>query len=123
MLLPVKCKIMIPTDIKKLDPQTLQIEWDDGHLSRYPLAFLRRRCPCASCAEARQAAKPANPLRILQTHEVLPANLDLKQAQVVGRYALNFQWNDGHAEGIYTFRFLREICQCEACLKPQERSA
>lgn len=109
---------MIPLDIKKPDSRTLQIEWDDGHLSQFSLAFLRRQCPCASCSEARHApAKAATPLRILQTHEVLPANLDIKQAQVVGRYALNFQWNDGHAEGIYTFSFLREICQCEACVK------
>jgi DUF971 family protein len=42
--------------------------------------------------------------------------LDIKQAQVVGRYALNFQWSDGHAEGIYTFDFLRQLCQCESCV-------
>jgi DUF971 family protein len=43
--------------------------------------------------------------------------LDIKQAEVVGRYALNFQWSDGHGEGIYTFDFLRGICQCESCAK------
>ncbi|MGH7452251.1 MAG: gamma-butyrobetaine hydroxylase-like domain-containing protein [bacterium] len=109
---------MIPVDIKKIDPRTLQIEWDDGHLSRYPFEFLRRQCPCASCSEARRApAKPANPLRVLQAHEIIGGNLDIKQAEVVGRYALSFQWSDGHGEGIYTFDFLRDICQCENCVQ------
>jgi DUF971 family protein len=109
---------MIPVDMKKSDARTLQIEWDDGHISRYPLEFLRRECPCASCGEARRApAKPANPLRVLQPHEMIQSNLDIRQAEVVGRYAIQFQWNDGHAEGIFTFDFLRGICQCESCAK------
>ena len=110
---------MTPVDIKKADARTLQIEWDDGHVSRYPLEFLRRECPCASCAEARRApAKPAaNPLRVLQPHEIVSSNVALRQAEVVGRYALQFHWSDGHAEGIYTFDFLRELCQCEGCRK------
>jgi DUF971 family protein len=109
---------MIPLDIKKIDARTLQIEWDDGHVSRYPLEFLRRECPCASCSEARRApAKPANPLRVLQAHEIVDHNVDIRQAEVVGRYAIQFHWTDGHAEGIYTFDFLRSLCQCEVCSK------
>lgn len=33
----------------------------------------------------------------------------------VGRYALRFQWSDGHATGIYTFEYLRELCPCPSC--------
>jgi len=108
---------MTPVDIKKNDARTLQIEWDDGHISLYPLEFLRRECPCASCSEARRAsAKPAaNPLRVLQAHEIVQSNVSIRQAEVVGRYAIQFHWNDGHAEGIYTFDFLRELCPCEKC--------
>lgn len=107
---------MIPLNIKKSAARTLQIEWDDGHTSRYALEFLRRECPCASCSEARRApAKPANPLRVLQAHENVGNDVDIRQAEVVGRYAIQFQWCDGHAEGIYTFDFLRELCQCEEC--------
>ncbi|MDZ7312165.1 MAG: DUF971 domain-containing protein [candidate division KSB1 bacterium] len=115
---------MLPVDLKKPDPHTLQIEWDDGHISRYPLEFLRRQCPCASCSEARRAPAPAqlgSPFRVLQPHEMIPADLNLRQAEVVGRYALNFHWSDGHHEGIYTFDFLRAICQCEACVKRRDK--
>lgn len=105
---------MVPTNIRKKDASTLQIEWDDGHVSLYGLDELRRKCPCASCREARSGAA-MNPLRILQAHEVISQNLDVKQAEVVGRYAVSFLWNDGHSTGIYTFELLRELCQCDAC--------
>jgi len=105
---------MVPTNVTKKDSAALQIEWDDGHASIYELKFLRRSCPCATCREARNAP-PANPLRILSPSEVIASNLDVTQAEVVGRYAISFQWNDGHNTGIYSFDFLRELCQCEAC--------
>jgi DUF971 family protein len=33
----------------------------------------------------------------------------------VGDYALQLTWGDGHATGIYTFVFLRELCACALC--------
>jgi len=105
---------MLPTNIKKHDATTLQIDWDDGHVSLYGLQYLRRQCPCASCREAR-VAKPANPLRILSAGEVIADDLDVKQAEVVGRYAISFLWSDGHSTGIYSFDYLRQLCQCEVC--------
>lgn len=107
---------MIPVNLEKADRQTLKIVWENGETTYYPLEFLRRKCPCASCHEARQAKPtPANPFRILQPQEVISTELDIKQAEVVGRYALNFNWSDGHAEGIYTFGFLRELAEEEPC--------
>jgi DUF971 family protein len=107
-------KGMLPTNITKKDPATLQIDWDDGHVSFYGLKDLRRSCPCATCREARHAP-PANPLRILSPNEVIADSLDVTQAEVVGRYAISFSWNDGHNTGIYSFDFLRQLCQCETC--------
>src|SRR5690625_7448290 len=31
------------------DPQTLTLDWSDGHRTVYPLDGLRRACPCATC--------------------------------------------------------------------------
>jgi DUF971 family protein len=36
-------------------------------------------------------------------------------AEPVGKYALKFKWNDGHELGIYSWKWLREICPCEEC--------
>ena len=34
---------------------------------------------------------------------------------LVGAYGLRVEWSDGHGTGIYTFRWLRDRCPCEAC--------
>jgi len=42
--------------------------------------------------------------------EAISEELEIKEMSIVGRYALNFRWNDGHETGIYSFRYLRELC-------------
>ena len=36
-------------------------------------------------------------------------------AEGVGKYAIKFSWNDSHDLGIYSWKLLRELCQCEEC--------
>jgi len=93
--------------------RTLEIEWDDGHLSIYPLKLLRSECPCASCRTIREEGRN-NPFRVIGPNE-RPPNFDLEDVEPVGRYGMRIHWGDGHAAGIYTFDYLREICPCEAC--------
>jgi len=50
--------------------------------------------------------------------ESISENIEIKDLSVVGRYALNFRWSDGHETGIYSFRYLRELCE----LQPQTGS-
>ena len=38
-------------------------------------------------------------------------------AEGVGKYAIKFSWNDNHDLGIYSWKFLREVCPCEDCKK------
>ena len=40
-------------------------------------------------------------------------SIEIKDLSIVGRYALNFRWSDGHQTGIYSFRLLRELCEQE----------
>lgn len=113
---------MIPIDISKADKQTLRIKWESGEESFFPMIFLRRNCPCATCREA-HAKQPeaANPFKILKPGEVLKTEVAINEAQVVGRYALSFVWNDGHREGIYTFDFLRELAEADECREAREK--
>jgi DUF971 family protein len=41
--------------------------------------------------------------------EAVSEELAITDISVVGRYALNFRWSDGHETGIYSFRYLREF--------------
>jgi DUF971 family protein len=90
------------------DGTRLRIRWDDGHVSEYEPRYLRLRCPCAGCVEEMTGRAILDPRSV--PGDVYPFDI-----QYVGRYALRFEWSDGHATGIYPFDLLRGVCPCEAC--------
>ena len=98
----------------------MDIEWNDGHKSHYTFQWLRDACPCATCEEERKnthrrAGEPPKPAAtLLPMYKERPRPKDV---QAVGRYALNFRWNDAHDSGIYSWDYLREMCQCDECRK------
>ena len=95
-----------PRDLNvQLREQRLIVEWKDGARHEFPLARLRRVCPCATCRTEREQEQ-SNPLRVLKAD---PAKLKAVHAALVGRYAIRFEWSDGHSSGIYDFRFLRSL--------------
>ncbi len=75
------------------------IEWSDGSQATYNAPALRRSCPCAGCINEWTGEK------ILSDDDV-PDDLAFKQIAIVGRYALNFQFTDGHDSGIFSFDLL-----------------
>jgi DUF971 family protein len=96
----------------------LEIDWRDGHKSSWNFAWLREACPCATCVDQRtqEGRKPgqpkAKPAAVLPMYAP-PAKP--KSAQAVGRYAIQFNWLDGHSGGIYSWEYLRRVCQCSEC--------
>ena len=96
----------------------LEIDWADGHRSAWSFAWLREACPCATCNDERtqQGRKPGQPktrpaaVLPMYTPPPKPAS-----AHAVGRYALQFNWLDGHTAGIYSWEYLRRVCQCREC--------
>lgn len=103
----------------------LEIDWSDGHRSAWSFAWLRNACPCATCIEERkqQGRKAGEPkpkpaeLLPMYTPPAKPAS-----AQPVGRYALQFNWLDGHSGGIYSWEYLRRHCQCQECTFAREET-
>jgi DUF971 family protein len=93
-----------PREIKQEDDCNLRITWGDGRECRFNAAALRRACPCAQCVNEWTGERMLKPNTIAD-------ELEIKDLSVVGRYALNFQWSDGHQTGIYSFRYLRELCE------------
>lgn len=96
----------------------LEIDWRDGHKSVWSFAWLREACPCATCVDQRthEGRKPGQPkpkpttMLPMYTPPAKP-----KSAQAVGRYAIQFNWLDGHSGGIYSWEYLRRVCQCGEC--------
>jgi DUF971 family protein len=109
--------------VKKTEGTGVEIDWKDGHQSAWNFAWLRNACPCATCHEDREKtgrlpgiAKPKEQT-LLKMYEPPVRPLEVTS---VGKYALKFKWNDGHESGIYSWDYLRRVCQCERCVKQQE---
>jgi DUF971 family protein len=95
-----------------MTPDLVELGWDDGHSGPVSLRVLRDRCPCATCSgETVLLASYVPPPADTST----AGRYDLKGANPVGNYALQFRWGDGHGEGIYTWQGLRDLCECPAC--------
>ncbi|MHB8586844.1 MAG: P-loop NTPase [Thermoplasmatota archaeon] len=98
-----------PTEAKPLSRTEFSIGWSDGHASRYVMRELRGECPCALCVDENTGRRKV-------TSADVPADVRILSAEPVGRYALRFIWSDGHTTGIYSFRRLLELCECDRCV-------
>jgi DUF971 family protein len=87
----------------------LEIDWSDDAICRYPLSALREACPCVECRGGHQYMgreyDPENLLVLMPKRSYAVLSLDL-----VGNYALQPTWDDGHHTGIYTWEYLRRLC-------------
>jgi len=65
--------------------------------------------------EREKKVKPgAAPVAVLPMYK---PRVTAKTASPVGNYAIQIQFSDSHATGIFSFGHLREICPCEACAR------
>lgn len=109
---PKKVRVLIT------EGKGLEVEWADGHSSAWSFAWLRNACPCATCVDerAQQGRKAGQPKA--KPKDVLPMYAPPakpQSAHAVGRYAIQFNWLDGHSAGIYSFEYLRRHCLCAEC--------
>ncbi len=94
-------------------PGEILVQWDDGHSSRYSLAYLREECPCAGCKGEVLFGKVYRPptLSVFK-----PGMNELTQLKPTGGYGVMASWGDGHDTGIYSWEYLRMICPCAECV-------
>jgi DUF971 family protein len=84
------------------------MKWDDGTESFIRLEDLRRACPCAGC---KGEVDVMGQLHRGPEQQLAPAAFQLRKLQMVGGYGVQPVWVDGHATGIYTFKYLRELAK------------
>lgn len=96
---------MQPVDVQQIGNE-LAVKWDDGTESFIPLETLRRCCPCASCQGETDILGNVykTPARALA-----PTAFQLARLAIVGGYAIQPIWADGHATGIYSFAYLKRV--------------
>lgn len=99
--------------VDKTGGSGMRIEWRDGHVSAWPFAWLRHACPCATCHEAREAEDRSPGIPRAKAPSLLPmyeAPPRPAEVEPVGKYALRFTWTDGHNAGLYSWDYLRNVC-------------
>ena len=85
--------------------EELAIRWSDGAESYLPIERFRRACPCATCGGEPDVLGNISRPDVSYT----PASFELAGWQVVGGYALQPRWGDGHSTGLYSFQYLRRL--------------
>ncbi len=95
---------LTPTSIQPIGSE-LAIAWSDGAESYLPLEALRRACPCAACGGEPDVLGHVVRPQVAYT----PPSFILSGVAVVGGYALQPAWADGHGTGLYTFPYLRRL--------------
>ncbi len=94
---------MYPIQIKISPSNNLFIKWNDDSESSISLLNMRKFCPCATCASERE----------YQSNSYIPIfsgnQLEIKNIQPVGNYAISVHWKDGHNTGIFEYPFLKTL--------------
>jgi len=96
---------MQPLKIKLLENNFLWIKWVDKSESKISLKRLREMCPCATCLSEREKQSESY-IPILVGSQLTVSNIEM-----VGSYAIQIKWEDGHSTGIYEFPFLKNLAR------------
>ena len=96
---------MHPQDIQQIGDE-LAIKWDDGTETFVRLEVLRRHCPCAGCkgevdVMGNLYKNPDKPLT--------PSAFQVRKFSMVGGYAIQPTWGDGHSSGLFSFDYIKSV--------------
>jgi DUF971 family protein len=83
----------------------LALAFAGGKECYLPLAALRRACPCAQC----QGEPDALGRVVRPGVSYGPGAFELRGWEMVGGYAIQPRWADGHNTGIYSFSYLEQL--------------
>ena len=97
----------VPKKIKlNKESQSLLIEWDNGKVHNFPLAFLRDESPDAqnkgeTILWRHVSPPPKEPDK--------PGKYEIASIEQVGSYAISIKWKDGYDYGIYSWDLLLKM--------------
>ncbi len=87
--------------------EELALAFADGTECYLPLAVLRRACPCAQCQ-----GEPDALGRVIKPGVSYGLGaFELRGWDIVGGYAIQPRWADGHNTGIYGFSYLEKLAR------------
>lgn len=97
-----------PVDVRGEGEPEIRMAWSDGHESVHGARRLRGSCMCAGCVREGTGERVVGPDDVAE-------DVTARRFEHVGNYAIRIWWSDGHNTGLYPYRRLRELCECDAC--------
>ncbi|MDP9291864.1 MAG: DUF971 domain-containing protein [Verrucomicrobiota bacterium] len=94
---------LAPANIQIIGDE-VAIKWTDDVETFLALDSLRRACPCATCS-----GEPDVLGRVARPGVAKAASSKIRSYEIVGGYAFQPTWEDGHNTGLYTFALLRRL--------------
>ncbi len=97
-----------PLAVQKIEiiGNQLALLWSDGREDYFPHHFLRMYSPSAENPEKLGEIGASS---FLKTTVRKYADVSLVGWQIIGGYAIQLYFNDGHHTGIYSFEYLRQL--------------
>lgn len=83
----------------------LEVAWEDGLRHRLPFEYLRVESPSAEV----QGHGPGQKVLVAGKR-----GIGISAVEPVGHYAVLLRFDDGHASGLYTWAYLRELGEQQA---------
>lgn len=90
--------------------RNLVVTWDDGKECKYSFTLLRNACPCAECKGGHENMGTAPDPEMFELPEEISPQTSLRKIEPAGTYAITLEWEDGHQFGIYSWDYLRLLC-------------
>ena len=85
---------------------SLALKWQGGEEQFIALEQLRNACPCASCCGEVDVMGRMHKGPDATLNE---ASYQVDQLRMVGGYAVQILWKDGHSAGLYSFELLQQM--------------
>jgi DUF971 family protein len=93
------------------------LTWADDHVTTYDAVTLRWLCPCAYCR-----GEAGMPGWLDTSPQLTPDQTRLVDLALVGAYAIQPTWGDGHHTGYHSFNLLRDHCPCADCTRDRAQA-
>jgi len=100
---------LAPTNLQVIGEE-VAIAWNDGQESYIRLDTLRRYCPCASCGGEPDVLGNVDKPQVKLTE----SSFRIRSHHLVGGYAWQPTWEDGHGTGLFSFDYLRRLADVSA---------
>ena len=97
---------LLPANIAQIGDE-LAVAWSDGTESFVKVEALRRYCPCAGCGGEPDVLGRIERPEVTYTDK----SFIMHDWRIVGGYAFQPSWADGHGTGLYTFPYLRKVAE------------